>query len=139
MGLLHHAKHSLKKLQLQSNGLDFLGSVCSLRELEGLQEIHTDLPVFLRRLSHNSIDFGKMLPASIQKIHLSALNEGPFALLEQVRHVVLSILKVQAMLLPQLTEIRLLTDHRWERSDVASVFADTSKACHIRGMSFNLD
>ena len=145
IGLLHHAKHSLKKLQLQSNGLDILGSVCSLRELEMLQEIYTDLSVFPHDWAGKSIDFGELLPASIQKIHLSALvspltsYKGASRKLEQVREAVLSILNVQETLLPQLTEVCVLTGHRWEGSDVASVFADASKVCHSQGISFKLE
>ena len=145
IGLLHHAKHSLKTLQLQSNGLKFLSSIRSLRELEVLREIYIDLRVFPHEWKHNFINFGEMLPASIQKIHLSAQvsplasNEGASRELEQARNVVLSILKVQDTLLPQLTDIRVLTEDKWRHGVFASVFADTSAACHSQGISFNLE
>lgn len=144
-GLLHHAKHSLKKLQLQSNGVDILGSLCSLRELEMLQEIYTDLRVLPHNWARDCIHYGEMLPASIEKVHLSALvsplasREGASRKLKQVREVVLSILKVQNTLLPQLKEVFVLTEDKWRHSVFASVFADTSKACHSQGITFNLD
>lgn len=72
-GLLLNTKHSLQKLQLQSNGLDFIGAVCSLSEFKLLREIHIELPVFLCDWGMDSDNFRKMLPASIQKIHLSAI------------------------------------------------------------------
>ena len=91
------------------------------------------------------MDFRDKLPASIQKIHLSALVspsasiEGTSKELERAAKVVLSIIEVQDMLLPQLTEVRVSIGDESRRGVGTSVFADASKACHAQGISFNLD
>lgn len=144
VGLVHHTRHSLKKLRLQSNGLSYLDDVVqSLRELKVLREIRTMLPVFLD--GWDCMDFRDMLPASIQKIQLSA-PVSPLASigdtyteLERIREVVRSILEVQKMLLPQLTEICVVMEPKWQSSVFASLFAGTSKACHSQGILFNMD
>lgn len=142
-GLVCHTKHSLKKLHFQYHGLGFLGAAHNLRELKELREIHIELPVFLD--GEDLEGFRAMLPASIQEIHLSASvspsasNEDASTKLDRTQKVVLSIMKYQNYLLPQLTEVCVSTGDKSRLGVSTSIFADASKACHSRGISFNLD
>lgn len=62
-------------------------------------------------------------------------NEGVPEGLERIRQAVTSILEVKNVLLPQLTEIPLLTNHK----TLGSVFTDPAKACNAQGISFCLE
>ena len=142
-GLSCHSKHSLKRLRLQSNGQAYRDEkswIRSIRDLKVLQEIHIELPVFLKSDESIIRTFQDILPASIREICITTLIDGPKPKdeskeLEQIREVVLSILEVKSMLVPQLMKIRVLTYHKAR----CTIFADTGKACALQGISFTLD
>lgn len=106
-----------------------------------LQEIHTDPVVFLKDDESDVRRFQEHLPASIQRIYLNAQldpslsNEAASEIMERVREVVLSLLEVQNMVLPHLTDIHVLT----ECEAHGSIFADVPHACQSRGISFHLE
>lgn len=140
VGLLHHTKHSLEKLILLSHG-NMRCQSCSLRDFEVLQEIHTELPLFLDDVDSSVKSFPEMLPASIRTINLMCpaerfLSESAASgNLVRMREAILNILEVKSVLLPRLTAIKVHTGSRTG----SSIFVDIFEACDEQGVIFSLE
>ncbi|CAD6590189.1 MAG: hypothetical protein ASARMPRED_004607 [Alectoria sarmentosa] len=139
VGVLHHARHSLEKLTLLPHG-DFYTERCSLREFEVLREIDIELALFFSEIESDFQSLPDLLPPSIRIIRLRSRIKPPLSQLGasreliRIRQAILCIMEVKDVMLPQLSEVHVIT-----HPDERSVFVDTSKACDAQGVSFSLD
>ena len=146
VGLSRYARHSLEKVILKPCG-SVHASLCDFRQFTLLREIEAEMALLFSDNSLKAQIFPWMLPASLHILRLrfrttdSAQRESRqrLNLVEQIKDVTHTILKVKQVLLPLLTEIQLFTDCCVPAPFLErTTFMSTQEACNLQGISLRL-
>ena len=138
--LLAHCKASLEYLRLSiSSENPHMGSYMgSLRDFENLKELHTYRSHLLQEWSSESQVLAKVLPASIEKVHL---REDFYATPKDIQNMILNATKDKNRYLPNLQElcVSLHTGARdLDSEDMAAVVRMQTK-CDEAGFKLTID
>ena len=132
--LLAHCKTSLEYLYLDlSSENSYMGS---LRDFENLKEVYTPRSYLLDDRYSESQVLAKVLPASIEKVHLM---EEKFSTAKIFQNMILNAAKDKQKHLPNLQELRLSLDIRdGDLEDTAAIIHMQAK-CEEAGFKLTVD